>query len=86
MKKIAVNTVKAFLKENKKEDTYTQAFTVGDSSFEVSFHTALTIAEKSTFLNRVVSGCFDATGKFRPEYVSPMLRATILRCVPISRP
>ena len=55
MKKIAVNTVKAFLKENKKEDAYTQAFTVGDSSFEVSFHTALTIAEKSTFLNRVVS-------------------------------
>lgn len=37
------------------------------------------IAEKSTFLNRVVSGCFDATGKFRPEYVSPMLRATILQ-------
>lgn len=31
MKKIAVNTVKAFLKENKKEDAYTQAFTVGDS-------------------------------------------------------
>ena len=29
MKKIAVNTVKAFLKENKKEDAYTQAFTVG---------------------------------------------------------
>ena len=79
MKKIAVNTVKAFLKENKKEDAYTQAFTVGGSSFEVSFHTALTIAEKSTFLNRVVSGCFDATGKFRPEYVSPMLRATILQ-------
>ena len=32
MKKIAVNTVKAFLKENKKEDAYTQAFTVGDLS------------------------------------------------------
>ena len=70
MKKIAVNTVKAFLKENKKEDAYTQAFTVGDSSFEVSFHTALTIAEKSTFLNRVVSGCFDATGKFRLAYAA----------------
>lgn len=79
MKKIAVNTVKAFLKENKQEDSYTQSFKVGDSSFEVAFHTALTIAEKSTFLNRVVSGCFDATGKFRPEYVSPMLRATILQ-------
>lgn len=79
MKKIAVNTVKAFLKENKHDDTYTQTFTVGDGSFEVSFHTALTIEEKSIFINRVVSGCFDSTGKFRPEYYSPMLRATILQ-------
>lgn len=79
MKKIAVNTVKAFLKENKRTDAYTQTFTVGDSPFEVTFHTVLTVAEKSTFMNRVVSGCFDATGKFRPEYVSPMLRATILQ-------
>lgn len=79
MKKIAVNTVKAFLKENKKGDTYTQAFAVGESSFEVTFHTALSVAEKSTFLNRVISGCFDVTGKYRPEYVLPMLRATILQ-------
>lgn len=79
MKKIAVNTVKAFLKENRRADAYTQTFTLGDSSFEVAFHTVLTVAEKSTFLNRVVSGCFDAMGKFRPEYVSPMLRATILQ-------
>jgi hypothetical protein len=79
MKKIAVNTVKTFLKENKSEDAYTKTFTVGESSFEVTFHTALTVAEKSVFVNRVVSGCFDAAGKFRPEYVSPMLRATILQ-------
>ena len=79
MKKIAVNSVKSFLKENKCSDTYTKNFTVGDGSFEVTFHTALTVAEKSTFLNRVVSGCFDVTGKFRPEYVSPMLRATIIQ-------
>lgn len=46
MKKIAVNTVKAFLKENKKGDTYTQAFAVGESSFEVAFHTALSVARR----------------------------------------
>ena len=53
MKKIAVNTVKAFLKENKKEDAYTQAFTVGDSSFEVSFHTALTTYMIQTLYRRI---------------------------------
>lgn len=79
MKKIAVNTVKAFLKENKREDTYIQTFTVGDSTFDVVLHTTLTVDEKSTFINRVISGCFDMSGKFRPEYVSPMFRATILQ-------
>lgn len=79
MKKIAVNTMKAFLKEHKREDTYTQTFEVADSSFEVVFHTNLSIAEKSTFINRVLSGCFDGRGNFRPEYVTPLLRATILQ-------
>lgn len=79
MKKIAVNTMKAFLKEHKREDTYTQTFEVADSSFEVVFHTNLSIAEKTTFINRVLSGCFDSMGNFRPEYVSPVLRATILQ-------
>ena len=51
MKKIAVNTVKAFLKEHKREDAYTQTFTMGDSSFEVAFHTALTVSEKTTFVS-----------------------------------
>lgn len=79
MKKIAVNTMKAFLKEHKREDTYTQTFEVADSSFEVVFHTNLSIAEKTTFINRVLSGCFDSMGNFRPEYVFPVLRATILQ-------
>ena len=79
MKKIAVNTMKAFLKEHRREDTYTQTFKVADSSFEVVFHTNLSIAEKSTFINRVLNGCFDYMGNFRPEYVSPILRATILQ-------
>jgi len=79
MKKIAVNTIKTFLKEHKREDAYAATFNVGDSSFDVMFHTALSVDEKSTFIHRVVSGCFDASGKFRPEYVSPMLRATIIQ-------
>lgn len=79
MKKIAVNTVKSYMKEHPREDAYTQTFEVGESSFDVVFHTALTTNEKSIFISRVVSGCFDATGKFRPEYVSPMLRATIIQ-------
>lgn len=79
MKKIAVNTMKAFLKEHKREDTHIHTFKVADSSFEVAFHINLSIAEKTTFINRVLSGCFDSAGNFRPEYVSPMLRATILQ-------
>ena len=73
------STMKTFLKEHKREDTYTQTFKVADSSFEVVFHTNLSIAEKSTFINRVLKGCFDHMGNFRPEYVSPVLRATILQ-------
>ena len=79
MKKIAVNTMKTFRTEPKREDTSTQTFKVADSSFEVVFHTNLSIAEKSTFINRVLKGCFDHMGNFRPEYVSPVLRATILQ-------
>lgn len=79
MKKIAMNTVKSYMKEHPREDAYTQTFAVGESSFDVVFHTALNTNEKSVFISRVVSGCFDATGKYRPEYVSPMLRATIIQ-------
>lgn len=86
MKKIAVNTVKAFLKENKKEDAYTQAFTVGDSSLRCHSIPALTIAEKSTFLNRVVSGCFDATASSALSMSRLCCELLFSRCVPISRP
>ena len=49
MKKIAVNTVKNFLKENKHDDIFTQTFEVGESSFDVTIRTNLSIAEKSVF-------------------------------------
>lgn len=79
MKKIAVDTVKAFLKEHKCEGTYSKTFEVAGSSFEVTFRTNLSVAEKTVFINRVLSGCFDSAGDFRPEYVFPVLRATILQ-------
>lgn len=79
MKKIAVNTIKAFLKEHKCDGAYTQTFDVANSSFDVVFHTNLSIAEKTIFINRVLSACFDDVGNFRPEYISPMLRATVIQ-------
>ena len=79
MKKIAMDTMRAFLKEHKAQGTTTLSIPVGDSSFEMEIKTHLTVTEKSTFISRVLSGCFDVMGNFRPEYVSPMMRATILQ-------
>ena len=74
-----MDTVKSFLRERKVEDKFVETFAVGEKTFEVTFHTALTVTEKTSFINRVLSGCFDARGDFLPEYVSPMLRATIIQ-------
>lgn len=79
MKKIAVNTVKSFLNEHKNENAITKNYSVGESEFEVTIKTRLTVFEKTTFINRVLSGCFDALQNFRPEYITPMLRATIIQ-------
>ncbi len=85
MKKIAVDTAKAFLKEyNRKlhphDHVITQTFPIGDEKkFDVQIKTKLTTEEKSVFINRVLSGCFDAHGNYRPEYVEPMVRATVLQ-------
>ena len=79
MKKIAVDTMRTFLKEHKAENITKLSVPGGDSSFELEIKTHLTVTEKSTFISRVLSGCFDGMGNFRPEYVSPMMRATILQ-------
>lgn len=79
MKKIAVNTVKAFLKEHAEAGVVTKEFPVADSTFEVQIRTILTIDEKTKFISRVVRNCFDAAGNYHPEFLTPMLRATILQ-------
>ena len=79
MKKIAVNTVKAFLKEHADTGTVTKEFPVADSTFEAQIRTILTVDEKTKFISRVVRNCFDAAGNYHPEFLTPMLRATILQ-------
>lgn len=79
MKKIAVNTVKNFLKASKTEEFTTVSFPIGESSFEVQIRTSLTTDEKTLFISRVVRNCFDAAGNYHPEFLTPMLRATILQ-------
>ena len=79
MKKIAVNTVKAFLKEHSKEQVNTVKLTVGDSSFEAHVRTGLTADEESRFVNRVTDSVFDEAGDYRPEWFEPVFRATVLQ-------
>ena len=79
MKQISTNTVKEFLKNTQKTTEITRTFTVGEADVEYTIKTALTIDEKAKFINRVLSGCFDALGNYRPEYETPMLRATIIQ-------
>ncbi len=79
MNKIAVDTVKAMLKEAETADTMTKTFQLGESEVVVEIKTRLKTAEKSTFIRRVLSGCFDSAGDFRPEYFTPMVRATVIQ-------
>lgn len=79
MKKVAVNTAKSFLKEHTTDDTIALIYHVGESDFDVSIKTRLSLGEKSVFINRVLSGCFDAIGQYRPEYFEPMFHATVIQ-------
>lgn len=79
MKKVAVKTVNTFLNEFCSDETFVKVYPVEQSQFEVQFKTSLTIDEQSLFINRVLSGCFDVMQNYRPEYVSPMIHATIIQ-------
>lgn len=79
MKKVAVSTIKNFLKENKKPEYVVCKKKIAESEFEFQMKTHLTVDERTTFINRVVNSCFDDVGTYHPEYVSPMIKATILQ-------
>ena len=78
MKKIAVGTVKAFLKENQYQPERT-VIHVGDTDVEVTLSYDLTVEQKGMFTRRVMSGCFDELGRYRPESYSAMFKATVLQ-------
>ena len=79
MKKMSTSTVKAFLKENSGDKVVSVTLPVGNDEFTVVFDFDLTIAEKSAFVRRVMSGCYDSEGNYRPEYFEPMFNATVLQ-------
>ena len=79
MKKIAVSTVKAFLKSKEDERKFAIDLPIGEDSFTVHFDFNMTLDEQSVFVRRVLSGCYDYLGNYRPEYYRPMLNATILQ-------
>lgn len=78
MKKLAVSTVKAYMKHNKPENTYTVFVPFLDDGFELQLRYELTIDERSHFIDRVVDACFDSAVNYKPEYFEPMVHATIL--------
>jgi hypothetical protein len=80
MKKISVDTVRTYLKAvGDPADAKVSMKLADGTEIGVTLRTKLSTAEKSVFISRVLSGCFDERGDFRPEYVTPMLRATILQ-------
>lgn len=79
MKKIAVGTVKNFIKESSDDRKFTLSYPVEDSAFDVEVKTRLTVIERSMFINRVVSGCFGLDGVLMPEYFEPLFRVTVLQ-------
>lgn len=80
MKKIAVDTVKNFVKVcDTSEHVGTHTFAMGEWSMTMECKLELTLYEQSVFINRVLSGCFDELGNYRPEYFEPMMHATMIQ-------
>jgi len=79
MKKIAVSTIKSFLKEYENEKIYRHTILVDGKECVIEFNYDLSVNEWSMFLNRVAGSCFDGEGVLRPEYIRPMVYATILQ-------
>lgn len=76
-KKISQSTVRAYLK-NKAVNNETFRLEIEDG-FYLTFKTDLSLEEKSLFIFRVVSHCFDEYERYRPEYFDPMFAATVLQ-------
>lgn len=50
-----------------------------EKAFEIKLKIFMTIDETSTFIDRVVNGCFDSDDDYRPEYIEPIFHVTLLQ-------
>ncbi len=80
MKKIAVKTMRKYMKAKMPENTVIeQKYPFGDSEIVVHIKTKLTASEVGIFVRRVLSACFDGEGNYRPEYYQPVFKATVIQ-------
>lgn len=81
MKKITESKIRKCISAYKKDHIpITDRIKTSDGS-EVCFEITpyLDVAQKRYFIERVLSGCFDNSGAYLPEYLEPMFRATVLQ-------
>nr|DAU42602.1 MAG TPA: hypothetical protein [Caudoviricetes sp.] len=79
MKKLSVDTMKKYMKTKEVPKYVKVHYEFDGAEFDVEVRTSLSCAEQSAFISRVLAGCFDDSGNFRPEYFDPMFHATVLQ-------
>lgn len=79
MRKLSVDTMKKYMKTKEAPKYVKVHYEFDGTEFDVEVRTNLSCAEQSAFISRVLAGCFDDSGNFRPEYFDPMFHATVLQ-------
>lgn len=79
MRKLSVDTMKKYMKTKEVPKYVKVHYEFDGTEFDVEVRTNLSCAEQSAFISRVLAGCFDDSGNFRPEYFDPMFHATVLQ-------
>lgn len=68
-----------FMSEVESANTDVVTYDFGEKSFDVKLKTDMTVDEKSTFIDRVVNGCFDSNNEYRPEFRDAIFQITVLQ-------
>lgn len=68
-----------FMNDEVSANTNTITYSFGEKSFDVTLKTEMTVDDKSTFIDRVVKGCFDSNNEYRPEFKDAIFQITILQ-------
>lgn len=68
-----------FMKETESANTTVITYNFAEQSFDVTLKTSMTVDDMSAFIDRVVNGCFDTNGEYRPEFRDAIFQITILQ-------